>query len=49
MIDGNGIIRWSYVSPNDVNPGVNGVLPELESLAAEENREGGPDVKNQVI
>ena len=38
VIDGKGIVRWSYVSPNDVNPGVNGVLAELESLAAEERR-----------
>jgi len=49
VIDGNGIIRWSYVSPNEVNPGVNGVLAELESLAAEESQEGGPDIKNRVI
>jgi peroxiredoxin len=32
VIDGNGTIRWSYVSPIGVNPGVNGVLAALESL-----------------
>lgn len=32
VIDGNGVVRWSYVSPVGVNPGVNGVLTALESL-----------------
>jgi peroxiredoxin (alkyl hydroperoxide reductase subunit C) len=32
VIDGQGITRWSYVSPIGVNPGVNGVLTALESL-----------------
>jgi peroxiredoxin len=35
VIDGKGIIRWSYVSPVGVNPGVNGVLTALESLEKE--------------
>ena len=33
VIDGNGIIRWSYLSPIDVNPGADGILRALESLA----------------
>lgn len=32
VIDGDGIIRWSYVSPVGVNPGANGVIAALESL-----------------
>ena len=32
VIDGKGIIRWSYVSPMGVNPGANGILGALESL-----------------
>jgi peroxiredoxin len=32
VIDKDGIIRWSYVSPPDVNPGANGILDALESL-----------------
>ncbi|HYZ60286.1 MAG TPA: peroxiredoxin [Nitrososphaeraceae archaeon] len=36
VIDGDGIIRWSYVSPVGVNPGANGVLAALESLGKEE-------------
>lgn len=34
VIDKNGIIRWSYVSPIGVNPGAQGVLKALESLAS---------------
>jgi|SRR5579884_3423767 len=32
VIGGDGIIRWSYVSPNNVNPGADGILKALESL-----------------
>ncbi|MBW8886275.1 MAG: redoxin domain-containing protein [Fibrobacteres bacterium] len=33
VIDGEGIIRWSYLSPLGVNPGADGVLDALESLS----------------
>jgi alkyl hydroperoxide reductase subunit AhpC len=32
LIDGEGVIRWSYLSPVGVNPGADGVLMALESL-----------------
>lgn len=32
VIDRNGVIRWSYVSPVGVNPGADGILLALESL-----------------
>ncbi|HEV7640568.1 MAG TPA: redoxin domain-containing protein [Gaiellaceae bacterium] len=32
VIDGEGTIRWSYVSPIGVNPGADGILTALESL-----------------
>ena len=32
VLDGDGIIRWSYRSPNSVNPGADGILAALESL-----------------
>lgn len=35
VIDGDGIIRWSYVSPVGVNPGADGILRALEALAGE--------------
>jgi peroxiredoxin len=34
VIDGEGIIRWSYLSPIGVNPGAEGILKALESLSA---------------
>jgi peroxiredoxin len=33
VVDGEGTIRWSYVSPIGVNPGANGILTALESLS----------------
>jgi peroxiredoxin len=36
VIDSEGIIRWSYVSPIGVNPGAEGILAALESLPAKE-------------
>ena len=35
VIDGDGLIRWSYVSPVGINPGADGILRALEDLAAE--------------
>ncbi|MGO8817198.1 MAG: redoxin domain-containing protein [Terriglobia bacterium] len=32
VIDKNGIIRWSYVSPIAVNPGADGILEALDQL-----------------
>jgi peroxiredoxin len=33
VIDSDGIIRWSHVSPVGVNPGADGILAALEGLA----------------
>jgi peroxiredoxin len=38
VIDGEGIIRWSYVSPIGVNPGADGILTALEALVPQENK-----------
>ena len=35
VIDGDGIIRWSYVSPVGVNPGADGILRALDAVAGE--------------
>ena len=32
VVDGEGIIRWSYVSPSGMNPGAEGILDALEKL-----------------
>ena len=34
VIDGEGKISWSYVSPIAVNPGADGILSALENLSA---------------
>ena len=39
VIDGEGIIRWSHVSPVGINPGGEGILAALEALP----RQGGTD------
>ena len=35
VINGDGVIRWSYLSPVGVNPGADGILEALESLTAQ--------------
>jgi peroxiredoxin len=37
-LDGNGVIRWSYLSPMGVNPGADGILAALESMEASGSR-----------
>jgi peroxiredoxin len=32
VLDGKGVIRWSYLSPVGVNPGADGILAALETL-----------------
>ena len=32
ILDAQGVIRWSYVSPIGVNPGADGILDALEDL-----------------
>jgi alkyl hydroperoxide reductase subunit AhpC len=32
VIDGDGVIRWSHVSPIGVNPGADGILRALEAM-----------------
>jgi len=39
VIDADGVIRWSYISPVGVNPGAEGILSALEEL------QGKPEAK----
>ncbi|RWR11339.1 redoxin domain-containing protein [Paenirhodobacter populi] len=32
VIDGEGVIRWSYLSPVGINPGADGILDALDAL-----------------
>jgi len=36
VIDGDGVVRWSFVSPVGINPGADGILRALEGLSNEE-------------
>jgi len=40
VIDPEGIIHWSYVSPIGVNPGANRILSALEDLKAKREATG---------
>lgn len=40
VIDSNGIIRWSYVSPIGVNPGADGILSALDEIKKEKETHG---------
>lgn len=33
VIDADGLVRWSHISPNAVNPGADGILDALEKLS----------------
>ena len=34
VIDGEGIVRWSYLSPIGVNPGADGIFDALDALSS---------------
>jgi peroxiredoxin len=38
VIDADGVIRWTHVSPVGVNPGADGILAALEMLQHEESK-----------
>jgi peroxiredoxin len=38
LIDKDGMIYWSYLSPVDINPGADGILDALDSLRARDAR-----------
>ena len=38
VIDGDSVIRWSYVSPVGVNPGADGILEALERIGTGRGR-----------
>ena len=38
VIDGQGMIAWSFVSPIGVNPGADGILNALENLSGQKEK-----------
>jgi len=47
VLDGEGTIRWSHLSPPGVNPGADGILRALESLAGRETGVGARPAHQQ--
>lgn len=43
VIDGEGIIRWSYLSPMGVNPGADGILEALDALSGNAAGKAAPE------
>jgi peroxiredoxin len=41
VLDGDGVVRWSYLSPVGINPGADGILTALEALDAEQPAPSG--------
>jgi peroxiredoxin len=41
VLDGKGVVRWSYVSPVGVNPGADGILRALDGLQAKKGAAHG--------
>lgn len=41
VIDRNGIVTWSYISPSGVNPGADGVLTALDEMKTKEEAAHG--------
>ncbi len=48
VIDADGTIQWSYVSPMGVNPGADGILDALESLSGGEAAPADSDAGGTV-
>lgn len=38
VIDAEGVIHWSYISPTSINPGANGILEALEEISSQSTR-----------
>lgn len=38
VIDEQGIIQWSYLSPDGINPGADGILDALEAMTPQETK-----------
>lgn len=43
VLDGDGVIRWSYLSPLTQNPGADGILAALEALSRPAQKEATID------
>ncbi|HWE97525.1 MAG TPA: redoxin domain-containing protein [Tepidisphaeraceae bacterium] len=47
VIDEDGVIRWSYVSPLGVNPGADGALRALEEITSQQSQQSSQAMEAQ--
>ncbi|MDB5330138.1 MAG: Alkyl hydroperoxide reductase subunit C-like protein [Phycisphaerales bacterium] len=47
VIDEDGVIRWSYVSPLGVNPGADGALRALEEITSRQSQQSSQAMEAQ--
>jgi peroxiredoxin len=48
LIDSDGTVAWSYISPIHVNPGADGILRALEELSQKEGANERDDVETNA-
>jgi len=48
VVDANGVIAWSYLSPMDVNPGADGIFAALDKLAPGSGATGSREQSQQT-
>ncbi len=49
VINKDGIIHWSYISPVGINPGAAGILKALESLDSKNNNQSAQKQEKQKV
>jgi len=42
VVDAQGVVRWSYLSPVGVNPGADGIFSALEALTPDQRGQAAP-------
>ena len=47
VIDADGVVRWSYLSPIGVNPGADGIFEAIESLTPEQRGQAASSTARQ--
>ena len=44
VIDGDGIIQWSFLSPVAINPGADGIIEALENITTKKTEENASEI-----
>ena len=46
VIDGDGIMHWSYISPVSINPGADGIIEALENITTKKMTENASEINS---